>query len=158
MGGRLPDLESGPSRPPGEDGAEYAGAGRVSALSIQPTDPAPRWVFRPSSPSVRAFLSKNMNQHITQENLDATLKILRSLARDEEEEAKLTNRITAEIEGHSLEASFAALLGIVSKLAQHRLNGDKQKAAALCLMSVAANISNWAGVTDEELACIRVIA
>ena len=48
-----------------------------------------------------------MHQHITQENLDATLKILQSLARDEEEEAKLTNRITAEIEGHSLEASFA---------------------------------------------------
>ena len=99
-----------------------------------------------------------MHQHITQENLDATLKILQSLARDEEEEAKLTSRIAAEIEGHSLEASFAALLGIVSKLAQHRLDGDKQKAAALCLMSVAANISNWAGVTDEELACIHVLA
>jgi hypothetical protein len=99
-----------------------------------------------------------MNQYITQENLDATLKILQSLARDEEEEAKLTKRIAAEIDGHSLEASFAALLSTVGKLAQHRLNGDKQKAAALCLMSVAANISNWAGVTDEELACIRVLA
>lgn len=99
-----------------------------------------------------------MNPHITQENLNATLKILQSLARDEEEETKLTNRIIAEIDGHSLEASFAALLSIVSKLAQHRLSGDKQKAAALCLMSVAANISDWAGVTEEELACINVLA
>lgn len=99
-----------------------------------------------------------MNQHITQENLDATLKILQSLASDDEEIAKLKNAIAVEIDGHSVEASFLALMGIVGELSQHRLDGDKQKAAALCLTSIAANISNWAGVTEEELACIHVLA
>ncbi len=99
-----------------------------------------------------------MNQHITPENIEATFKILQSLASDEEEVAKLKKGIAVEIGGHSVEASFLALMGIASELAQHRLDGDKQKAAGLCLMSIAANISNWAGVTDEELACIRVIA
>lgn len=98
-----------------------------------------------------------MNQHITQKSVDATLKTLQSLASSEDEVEEIASAIAAAIDSHSPEASFMALMKITSDVAQHRLKGVGQKAATLCMMSIAVELSIEARITEEEFACVQAL-